>query len=282
VLNWSAAARLSPAGAYVRPLPNGAWDPYHINAINEDSDGNLLLTARHLSAVIKIDRRTGRVLWKLGGRDSDFRMGPGATFYYPHDAQRAPDGSITIFDNRSTFIDRSHGASRAIDLDVDAIRHTATLAHSFASPAKDQSTSQGNVNQLPNGNFFVGWGSSPFFSEYAPDGRMVFSGRTPSQIYQSYRAFKQPWVGTPRTKPAIVAQRLNGRTAAYVSWNGATQVAQWRLLAGSTQSMQAVATVPWQDFETRIVVPGAPRIAQVEALDASGAVIGRSDIVITG
>src|SRR4051794_1342546 len=207
LLNWSAAQRLSPAGSYVKPVAAGAWDPYHVNAISEDSDGNLLLTARHLSAVIKIDRRSGKVIWKLGGRDSDFKIGPGAAFYYPHDAQRAPDGSLTVFDNRATFLDKSHGPSRAIDLAVDSGRHTVTLAHSFVNPAGAIATSQGNINELPNGNFFVGWGAVPSFSEYAPDGRLVFNAHTRSQLNQSYRAFKQPWIGQPQTKPALVAKQ---------------------------------------------------------------------------
>ena len=79
---------------------------------------------------------------------------------------------------------------------------------------------------LSDRNVFVGWGSSPWFSEYAPNGSLVFAAHFASAWYQSYRAFKGPWVGKPRTKPAVTAHTKLGNTAAYVAWNGATAAAR--------------------------------------------------------
>ena len=281
LFSWSAARHLSPRYSYVRPpKEGGAWDAYHINSINEDSDGNLLLTSRHMSAVYKVDRRTGRALWKMGGRHGDFKMGRGARFYYPHDGQRAPDGSLTIFDNHAGPAAGS-GPSRGLRLRVDAKTHEVTLLQSFAHPGGAKSTSQGNANELADGNVFIGWGISPWFSEYTADGRLVFAAHFKNAWSQSYRAFKGDWHATPKSDPRISARLgANQTIVAYVSWNGATEVARWRLLGGGDpNALSPIGTAPWADFETQLVLPGKPAYVQVEALDAAGNVIGRSAVV---
>lgn len=279
LMTWSAVRHISPRYSSVRPPKTGAWDAYHINAISEDSDGNLLLTARHMSAVYKIARNSGRVMWKLGGRGSNFKVSRSAAFYYPHDAQRAPDGSLTIFDNRATALDRK-GASRALNLRVDTKTRRVTVANAFRHPTGSTATSQGNVTELPNGNFFVGWGSSPWFSEYAPDGRLVFAAHMRSAWNQSYRAYKGEWHATPASDPAIFARVTAGRVAAYASWNGATEVAAWRLMGGSNpDNLSPIGTVPKTDFETKLGFAGTPAYVQAQAIDAGGKVIGLSAVV---
>ena len=281
LFGWSAARHLSPRYSYVRPpTADGAWDAYHINSINEDSDGNILLTSRHMSAVYKISRRTGHVLWKLGGRHGDFKLGRGARFYYPHDAQRAPDGTLTIFDNHAGPA-AGRGASRALRLQVDAAKHTVKLLQGFPHPAGAKATSQGNANELPDGNVFVGWGISPWFSEYTADGRLVFAAHFKNAWSQSYRAFKGDWHGAPTTTPAIAARRgANGTIVAYASWNGATEVRSWRLLGGDDpNALTPIGTSAWADFETQLVFPATPAYVQVQALDADGNVIGQSAVI---
>ena len=283
LFEWSAARRLSPRGSALKPpgYGQGGWDAYHINAVSEDSDGNLLLTARHLSAIIKIDRHDGKVIWRLGGPNSTFKVSPSARFYYPHDAQRAPDGTLTVFDNRSTAADKSRGGSRGIRIRLDLNKKTASLARSYAHPAGTVfATSQGNVDELTDNNVFVGWGSSPWWSEYAPDGHILYAAHFQSIWNQSYRAFKGPWAGMPTDVPSVAARVRLGKLAVYASWNGATQVAQWRVLGGADKdSLTTVGTSPWQDFETKLVVPAGPALVQVQALDAAGNVLATSPAV---
>lgn len=279
LLDWSAERRLSPRDSYVKPPDTGGWDAYHINAISEDSDGNLLLTSRHMSAVYKIDRRNGRVLWKLGGKHSNFRLSRSATFYYPHDAQRAPDGTITIFDNHAGP-GSPGGGSRGLRLRVDTSKHTVSLANAFRHPTGATANSQGNTEELPNGNVFVGWGISPWFSEYTPDGQLVFAAHFRSAWNQSYRAFKGDWHATPESDPAIFARVGAGRVAAYASWNGATEVASWELMGGADpDNLAPMGQTPWADFETKLSASGQPAWVQVRALDASGKVIGLSPVI---
>ena len=76
-----------------------AFDYFHINSIDPNPDGYLTISARRTSAVYKVDRKTGEVVWRLGGKNSDFEMGPGTRTDWQHDARRHPDDNITIFDN---------------------------------------------------------------------------------------------------------------------------------------------------------------------------------------
>ena len=284
LLNWSATRRLSPRNALVRPPREdfAIWDPYHVNSISLDSDGHLLLTARHTSAVYKVHRKTGEVLWTLGGRGSNFRISSNAHFHYPHDAQRQSDGSLTIFDNRSTGFDKSKGnTSRALRLRVDARRRRVSLAGSYRHPqGTTLSTSQGNARVIQNGNVFVGWGSSPWFSEHAPDGRVLFAAHFQSAWNQSYRAFKEPWQGKPPEPPAVTASTRTGRLIAFVAWNGATDVAAWRVLGGAGKdSLAPLGDTPWADFETKIDLRVKPAFIKVQALDAAGKVLGESAVI---
>ncbi len=131
--------------------------------------------------------------------------------------------------------------------------------------------SQGNTQALGNGDWFLGWGQEPFFSEVSPQGATIFDAHFPVHT-QSYRSFRFPWVGVPAHPPAFAY--VSGGTGAgtvYASWNGATQVASWRLLAGaSPRSLRPILTAPRAAFETAITVPGGtsgPYLA-VQALDA--------------
>jgi hypothetical protein len=128
---------------------------------------------------------------------------------------------------------------------------------------------QGNMQRLPDGHFLVGWGHQPWYTEYSARGRVVLDARF-GRDDNSYRAYRFPWVGRPTTGPALV---VRGDTA-YVSWNGSTQVARWRLLAGmANDDLSVVRTVPKRTFETRFAIPNGARYVAVEALGADGGIL---------
>src|SRR5579884_800039 len=96
-------------------------DPYdylHANSIQVDNDGNLLVSFRHAWTVHKINRRTGAVMWRLGGRRSDFAMGPGTQFTWQHHVRKITDGMMTVFDNGSDGVTNSEPVSRALILEI--------------------------------------------------------------------------------------------------------------------------------------------------------------------
>jgi hypothetical protein len=278
LFNWSAIRHVPITDSYAPVTPG--WDYFHVNSLSEDSDGNLLVSARHTSAVYKIDRHSGRIIWQLGGRRSTFKLGPGAGFRFQHDAQRAPDGTLTMFDNDASEFDKSPKPARALSLRFNARTKTVNVARQFVGPQPVVTISQGSARVLPNGNMFVGWGNAPSFSEFAPDGRLLFSGSMAGPRFQSYRAFKYPWVGRPPGAPAMAASSAAGATTVYAAWNGATEIANWRVLGGSSaDSLAPLGTVAWNGLETQMRATPAQQFVSVEALDASGKVIGVSAVI---
>jgi hypothetical protein len=255
------------------PLP---WDPFHVNSIQVDQSGNLLLSNRNTWAVYKVSSRTGGILWRLGGKRSSFRLSRHARFAWQHDAQQQPDGTITLFDDEAA--PRAGHESRGIRLGLSGGR--ARLLHSYTNRRNLLAGSQGNLQVLPNGNALVGWGAKPYLSEYSADSKhLLFEARFPRGD-ESYRAYKFPWVGRPQTAPAVAGRVRRGQLTVYASWNGATEVASWRVLSGATpDALSPAATVPRAGFETKILVPGAGPYVAVQALDASGQVLGTSAAV---
>ena len=254
-------------------------DYFHINSIDVDHDNNLLVSARGTSAVYKVDRATGEILWRLGGKQSDFEMGPNTKFAYQHDARRQPDGTITIFDNGATVFENGYPKaveeSRAIVLELDEERMNATLVREYTHPGKLHADAAGNMQVLPNTNVLIGWGRALNFSEFSKDGELLFDARLPTGN-KSYRAFRFPWNARPTDRPAAVAERTSeNEVRVYASWNGATEVATWEVLAGPRpDQLELLASVPRNGFETGIVVRTTRRYLAARARDSSGEVLG--------
>ena len=249
-----------------------AFDYVHLNSVGIDTDGDLLVSARHTWAAYKIDRRTGSVRWRLGGKRSDFAFEDGAEFAYQHDARRRADGAITLFDNAASQAPQPGKASRALALELEEESGTARVADEWKHPKRLLSETQGNTQVLSNGNVFVGWGSQPAFSEFTADGELVFDGRI-GEGNDNYRAYRGAWAGRPATKPALV---IDGREAV-ASWNGATGVARWQLLAGARRAaVRPVADVVKRGFETTLTVPRGARVVVARALGPRGRTLGES------
>jgi hypothetical protein len=306
VWSWHSADHIAVDETYVAPptQPGKIFDYAHANSIAVDTDGNLLLSARNTCAIYKIERSSGRILWRLGGRRSDFVVAPDAAFSWQHDARRQPDGLLTLFDDGNTnspqptaptasaaatqtpqLTPTPTGApvqhpSRGIVLKLDETAMTAVLVGEFAHPSPLLATSQGNMQILPNGNVFIGWGSTPWFTEFDPTGKVVFDATFPAGK-MSYRAYRFPWTGTPTDPPAVaVIKDTVGTPTAYASWNGATGVSGWEAVTGdSPATLTVVASAPRAGFETAIPLPSAGRYVAVRARDAAGQVIGSSEVI---
>jgi hypothetical protein len=274
LLEWHSVEHIQLAESYA---PVGAnWDYSHINSVALDSDGSLLISSRSTQTVYKLERN-GRILWRLGGRNGDFAMGPGSRFAWQHHARRQPDGTLTVFDNGATpAVERQ---SRGLTLALDEQRMSATLLRQYTH-AGVLAGSQGSVQRLANGNVFVGWGEIPRISEFDPSGRMLFDAKLGDR-YQCYRAFRLPWSAQPAEAPALAIDHHEGRISAYASWNGATEVHAWQLLAESkvAGATNAVATVRARDFESVLRTDVIAPSFAVRALDERGTELGRSSAV---
>ena len=227
LFEWHSLDHVGVGESY-RPPPEDPDEPldyFHINSIEVEPDGNFLIDAKGTYAVYKVDRESGEVLWRLGGKKSDFEMGEGARFAFQHDARRLPDGTISIFDNGSLVfedgIPRAVEESRAIVLELDERKMTASLVREYTHPDEQHADAAGNLQMLANGDAFVGWGRALAISEFGKDGGLLFDARLPSNN-RSYRAFRLPWRGYPTDRPAAVAERISEEVEVYASWNGAT------------------------------------------------------------
>jgi hypothetical protein len=260
------------------PPEGGPYDYFHVNSVDEEPDGKFLISARNTSAVYELDRKTGKVLWRLGGKKSDFEMGPGTTFWWQHDARRRADGTITLYDDGSAPPHEQE--SRGIRLRLDTDARTATLVSADRLPGI-LAGSQGNMQVLGNGDALVGWGAIPRVTEFDANGKVVFDATFPDGE-DSYRAYRFPWAATPATRPALATAKGKGDTKTiYASWNGATGVAAWQVLAGDTlERMQPVGDPqPAAGFETTLHADTTAPFVAVEALGPGGKALGRSAAV---
>lgn len=246
------------------------FDYFHVNSIDIAPDGDLIVSARNTWAIYKISRKTGAIVWRLGGKRSDFTMGTGTVFAWQHDARSLGDGSrISLFDDGAA--PPVEPQSRGLVLSLDHRRKRVTLLHKYVHhPGRLLAHYMGSTQILPNGNVLLGWGSEPYLTEFAQDGTMIYDAKLP-RGGQNYRAVRFPWTGHP-TQPPDVATRTNGGTTTlYASWNGATELASWRVETGtSANALAAVATVPSHGFETQIALQQSAAYAAVTALDAAG------------
>src|SRR5919112_1140632 len=283
LFEWRSIDHVALEETYVTPSEDHypGIDYFHLNSVDVDHDNNLLISARETSAVYKIDRKTGEVIWRLGGKKSDFEMGEGARFAFQHDARRLPDGTISIFDNGSLVFEngtpKAVEESRAIVLELDEERMRASLVREYTHPEKQYADAAGNMQVLPNGNVFVGWGRALAVSEFSEDGELLFDLRV-SPEHRSYRAFRFAWSGNPSDQPAAVAERTSeNELEVYASWNGATEIESWEVLAGLHPGrLESVGSVPRDGFETAMVVKTSEPYVAVLAKHRSGRVLGAS------
>ena len=279
IFEWHSLDHVGLDECSYEPPPDlvNAFDYFHINSIAEDGDDHLLVSARRTSAVYRIDRRSGEVIWRLGGEKSDFAMGEGARFAFQHDARRQADGTVTLFDNKGAEMDEP---SRGIRLKLDEGAMKATLVQEYTHPEEPFATYQGNVQVLPNGNVFVGWGSAPYLTEYGGDGGLLFDAGFPEEV-ESYRAFRSPWEGLPKDRPAVAAgPGSEDRVKLYASWNGATEVDTWEVLAGpDPEGLESLGSAPRKGFETAIAFTTDEPYVAVRAKDRSGRALGTSEAV---
>jgi len=276
VWEWHSYGHIPLAQSYATPANSASYDAFHINSIQQLPHGRVLVSARDTSAVYLIKRSSGRVLWTLGGKASDFRLGHGARFNFQHHAQMHGRDRVTVFDDEAGPPQKGP-YSRGLLLKLDLPRHRARLVREYRRSTTTSAQSEGSVQTLPGGNVFVGFGAQPFFSEFSANGRLLFDASLP-QDDGSYRAYRFPWSASPRTRPVAAARRAGGAgVSVYASWNGATAVRRWQVLAGADAgSLRAVRSVARTGFETRIDVPGAASVFAVRALGARGRVLGTS------
>ena len=282
LFEWHALDHIPISESYFKTnAPGLVYDPYHLNSISLDTDGNLIISMRNTWGVYKVNTQTGAVMWTLGTNQNQFKRGPGTSTVFQHDVLVQPNGVFTMFDDGGG--PPTVRAGRAISVAVNESAKTVTLVKQYQHNPPLDTNFEGNAQELPNGDMFVGWGQQPYFTEFSAAGKQIFDARFTSNT-SSYRAYRFQWTGQPTTPPSIAAGANNDTTSeVWASWNGATTVSSWRVLAGpSSGSLTQLETVPRQGFETGISAStGMPYFA-VQALGSSGQVLGTSSTTSVG
>ncbi|MFL5779693.1 MAG: arylsulfotransferase family protein [Thermoleophilaceae bacterium] len=286
LFEWHSLAHVSvKLGTFpVREGSGFPYDPFHVNSVSEDGNGNLLLSARNTNALFLIDRKGGKVLSRIGGKKSDFEMGPGSRTIGQHQAVLQPDGTISIFDNGGStrYPTTPDRPSRGVFIKVDGDARRVSLVHEYKHnmvPGQENafSRSQGSTQVTGNDNVFISWGGgNPFLTEFTRDGDVTFESHISPTNDDTYRAYRLPWQNaTGENKPDARAYTDGDGTDVYVSWNGATNVAEWVVQAGDDPDhLSKVTTSGWEDFETKIRLEGAPKYVRVKGLSTGGALLG--------
>jgi Arylsulfotransferase (ASST) len=277
---WTSLDHVGLSESYASAVKSSTafpFDFFHINSIDAEDDGTFLISGRNTWTAYEIGADSGQILWRLGGKHSSFKLGSGVPTAWQHDPRQLPDGSISIFDNGAS--PTVHPQSRGVVVKLDPQHRSAKLVDQIVHTPPIRAESEGNMQALANGDWFVGWGQIADFSEFSPEGKLLFDAHFPA-LERSYRDLRFTWTGTPLHPPVFAFQAAAGGSGtAYASWNGATQVAAWRALSGpSPSSLTTVAQVPHSGFETVIPIPTGtlgPYLA-VQALDAAGQVLGTS------
>ncbi len=280
---WHALGHVPPRDSTMAvPGSSYPWDYVHVNSVDPGSFGDVLLSARNTDALYDVDIRTGAFNWQIGGKHSTFKLGSGAKTYFQHDAEWQPGGLISVFDNGAS--PPKEKQSRGVLLRPNFANKTVTVARTFVNPTHTLlAAAQGNTLALGEGDWLMGYGNLPNFTEYSSSGAVLLDG-TLGKGVQSFRTYLSPWNGRPSTLPAVAATRGASSVTVHTSWNGATDVASWRLLLGESPSSPApVTTVPRSGFETSatlntsaIYVRSQALYVESQALSASGAVLGSS------
>jgi hypothetical protein len=249
-----------------RPL-----DYFHVNSVGDAPGGNILVSGRNTSALYLL-ARDGHVIWRLGGKRSDFGPPAAVKFRFQHDARLHPDGTLSLFDNGA--IPKLEPFTRPLVLKIDEAKRVASILKTYVHPRKISAPYEGNLQLLGDGGAFVGWGGVRRVTEFSPAGKVRFELKLP--YGDTYRGYRLPWTGHPGGRPAVavVGDRV------YASWNGKTDVASWEVLSGpDADHLTKIAGHDWAGLETAIQLETPPPAVAVRALDAQGRVLGSSETV---
>ncbi|KAI1630575.1 Arylsulfotransferase-domain-containing protein [Biscogniauxia mediterranea] len=300
LFEWSSLDWITPDEA-ILPINPGqagsgynssdAWDYFHINSVDKDTDGHYLISARDACSVHKINGTDGSIIWKLNGKDSSFKVPKNTEFCFQHHARFVSQYDdveiISLYDNSAHGTEHSGGSevhtaptSSGKIIKLNTTSWEAELVQGFFPPDDLLSKSQGSTQLLPNGNVLVNWGSEGALTEYLPNGTPIFHAYVESGDLalgvENYRAFRYNWTGLPNEEPAIVALEGDDSTAIYVSWNGDTETKAWRFYAVTDKlgSKEFLGEAKRTSFETSLVIPnGHVPTVSAEAIGAKGQVL---------
>lgn len=195
IFQWRSWDHFEITDATHEDLTAATIDYAHGNAIEEDADGHLLISSRHMDEITKIDRGTGAILWRWGGKHNEFTfVGDTLQFSHQHAIRRLANGNYSLYDN-GNWHDPPY--SRAVEYTLDETARTAERVWEYRNTPDEYGFAMGYVQRLDDANTLIGWGSTkPDITEVAPDGTKVMEVTLPPGVY-TYRAYRFDWTRPP-------------------------------------------------------------------------------------
>ena len=203
-------------------LTQSIFDAIHINSIELDlSDLNIIISTLALGEATKINRNTGEIIWRMGGKNNQFTFINESQehaplyFMFQHEIRRLSNGNITMFDGGDT---ERRQYSRAVEYEIDEVAKTATKVWEYRKSPDIYSPNMGSVQRLANGNTVIGWGlasmspGQPMITEVDPEGNIVAELTFDKPLTTSYRALKFEWDGGYPAADVLIAEVLAGNS----------------------------------------------------------------------
>jgi hypothetical protein len=235
VLHWSAWKYFHPKDmvgySYDDQPTDNAFRFVHMNAVDIDDDGNIVLSSKRISEITKIDRHTGEIIWRLGGANNQFTFvdDPLNGFYTQHDIRALGNNHYTLFDNGNLH---DPPLSRAVEYEIDTEAMTATLVWEYQEGTFG--FHMGNVQRLPDGNTVINWAveNLPKLTEVRPDGSKTYEMNFMDR-YKSYRVFRFQW-DVPAVRPYLIVESHTDGIALIFNQFGDSRVDHYRIYAGTS------------------------------------------------
>ncbi|PPJ52088.1 hypothetical protein CBER1_10040 [Cercospora berteroae] len=270
--------------------PQG-WNWIHMNSVDKNDQGDYLVCARYTDAIYKISGKDGSILWTLGGRSSSFKLPPEMDFSRQHDARFISSGGteevISFLDNGGDDHGSTSAASSGLLVSVNTASMTASIINRWPRPSGEVTKQRGNFQVLPNVNVFAGWSDNAHISEHSPQGELLMEARWTSERFATYRAWKANFTSTPAEPPVLKAFTFGTRKedailAIYISWNGATEVDDWRFYATDPDGQTRIlGRMQKTGFETLFQMKGCAAEIYAEAISRDSRVLGKSAVAPT-
>ena len=260
-------------------LTSSGFDFPHMNAIDVDTDGHILLSSRSTSEITKINRDTGEIIWRLGGAHNQFTFvnDPLSGPRNQHAVRMVSTNRYTLFDNGNLH---SPSVSRGVEYLLDPTNLTATLVWQYpATPTTSlYSYYMGNVQRLTNGNTLINWvlGGLPKLTEVRPDGSKAFEMNW-ADGFEAYRVWRCSWSGVA-LKPNLIIEPYPDKLTLIFNKFGDTNVAYYRIYGGtSSQPTNVLATTPLTVANLQVLQNQTQYYFRVTAVSRAGAESDYSD-----
>ena len=251
----------------------------HVNAIEIDHDGNIMISSRNQSEVTKIDRDTGQIIWRMGGNNNEFTLeGDTQWFSCQHDIRRLATGNVTVYNNGNQ---NNPIESRAVEYALDETNMIATVVWEYRNDPPIYARAMGSARRLPGGNTLIGWGRSPAadVTEVHPDGTIALELTFLNKV-NTYRVFRYPWEGVA-AEPCAWADTTGGELRLHFTKFGDRDVSSYDVYRGTSPAPGWKAYVTCgQSVRIRDFVAGEPLYFRVTALDSDGNVSPFSNEVV--